>query len=594
MTIANYRLKLTRVNNLKLRVSTRIPAQFEDGVGISITKTNGVYTVNLDYSLLAGGPILDATTAYVAVEDQSAGIYKTVSLSSLLTSSLDADLQAIAALTGTGILARTADGTWALRSIAGTANEITLTNGDGVSGNPTVSLPAAMTFTGKTVTGGTFTGATISAAASFGIRSSGAAFDLKLASTEVFSATRTLTWNLGDADRTIILGGGNLNFAAAFQTVGAFPLVLTATASTNVTFPTTGTLATLAGAEALTNKTYNGNTWTAGTGVLTIAAGKTLTASNTLTFTGTDSSSVAFGTGGTVVYTSGFGANVATFLATPSSANLRAALTDEVGTGAAYFVGGALGTPASATLTNATGLPLSGLVAQAAFTFVGNNTSGSAVPTAVDIAALTTKASPAASDYVMLSDQAASGAWKKATVSSVASAGSVSSIAGNTGAFTLGSGLTNSTNDLQVAAGVPLQIAQTVDVTNRSTTSLSFVDSSVAAPAITPASTSNKVLITVSGIMGASSSSAGFLELRRGTTSLTPAGVNEFIGLVITDGNYTESFSISFLDSPATTSATTYRLYFKSGAGATIYLGRRGADTLFDSPTIITVQEIKG
>ena len=55
---------------------------------------------------------------------------------------------------------------------------------------------------------------------------------------------------------------------------------------------------------------------------------------------------------------SGLGTGVATFLATPSSANLRSALTDEVGTGAAYFVGGALGTPASATLTNATGLPL--------------------------------------------------------------------------------------------------------------------------------------------------------------------------------------------------------------------------------------------
>lgn len=47
-----------------------------------------------------------------------------------------------------------------------------------------------------------------------------------------------------------------------------------------------------------------------------------------------------------------------TFAATPSSANLRALLTDEVGTGSAYFVGGALGTPASATLTNGTGLPI--------------------------------------------------------------------------------------------------------------------------------------------------------------------------------------------------------------------------------------------
>lgn len=56
---------------------------------------------------------------------------------------------------------------------------------------------------------------------------------------------------------------------------------------------------------------------------------------------------------------SGLGSGVATFLGTPSSANLRAALTDEVGTGAAYFVGGALGTPASGTATNLTGLPLS-------------------------------------------------------------------------------------------------------------------------------------------------------------------------------------------------------------------------------------------
>ena len=47
-----------------------------------------------------------------------------------------------------------------------------------------------------------------------------------------------------------------------------------------------------------------------------------------------------------------------TFATTPTSANLRALLSDEVGAGAAYFVGGALGTPASVTLTNGTGLPL--------------------------------------------------------------------------------------------------------------------------------------------------------------------------------------------------------------------------------------------
>lgn len=41
-------------------------------------------------------------------------------------------------------------------TIEGTANEITVTNGDGVSGDPTISIPTAVTLTGKTLTNGTF------------------------------------------------------------------------------------------------------------------------------------------------------------------------------------------------------------------------------------------------------------------------------------------------------------------------------------------------------------------------------------------------------------------------------------------------------
>ena len=55
-----------------------------------------------------------------------------------------------------GIIAHAGSGSAEPRTITGTSNEITLANGDGVSGNPTVSIPSAVTFTGKTVTGGTF------------------------------------------------------------------------------------------------------------------------------------------------------------------------------------------------------------------------------------------------------------------------------------------------------------------------------------------------------------------------------------------------------------------------------------------------------
>lgn len=66
---------------------------------------------------------------------------------------------------------------------------------------------------------------------------------------------------------------------------------------------------------------------------------------------------------------SGLGANVATFLGTPSSANLASALTDKTGTGVNVFatsptlVTPALGTPTALVLTNATGLPPAGVTA---------------------------------------------------------------------------------------------------------------------------------------------------------------------------------------------------------------------------------------
>lgn len=133
--------------------------------------------------------------------------------------------------------------------------------------------------------------------------------------------------------------------------------------------------ASLSAGGALTLSTVNSNVGSFGSATqspsITVNAKGLVTAASATTITPAVGSITGLGTG------------VATFLGTPSSANLRAALTDEVGTGSAYFVGGALGTPASATLTNATGLPLSGLNTQAANTVVGNATGSSASPTAL-------------------------------------------------------------------------------------------------------------------------------------------------------------------------------------------------------------------
>ncbi len=56
---------------------------------------------------------------------------------------LDAELTAIAAMPGNGIITKTGAGAATTRTITGTTNQITVTNGDGVSGNPTIAAVVA-------------------------------------------------------------------------------------------------------------------------------------------------------------------------------------------------------------------------------------------------------------------------------------------------------------------------------------------------------------------------------------------------------------------------------------------------------------------
>ncbi len=128
-----------------------------------------------------------------------------------------------------------------------------------------------------------------------------------------------------------------------------------------------------------------------GTGALVFATSPTLVTPAL----GTPSAAVLTSATGLPISTgvSGMGTGVATALATPSSANMLAAVTDETGTGALVFatspvlVTPALGTPSSGTLTNATGLPPSGTTFASTDRLHGRDTSGGGAGEEVTISA---------------------------------------------------------------------------------------------------------------------------------------------------------------------------------------------------------------
>lgn len=190
------------------------------------------------------------------------------------------------------------------RTITGTANRITVVNGDGAAGNPTLDISSSyvgqstittlgtiatgvwngtivgstyggtgvnngvktITLGGNLTTSGAFaTTLTVTGATNVTLPTTGTLVNDAVTTLSSLVSVGTITtgvWNgtvitgqyggtgVNNSGKTITLGGN-------FVTSGAFATTLTITNTTNVTLPLTGTLATLAGAESLTNKTFD-------------------------------------------------------------------------------------------------------------------------------------------------------------------------------------------------------------------------------------------------------------------------------------------------------------------------------------------------
>lgn len=162
MTAASAQLMTQRDNNLS-DLSSAATARTNLGLGTMATQSAGA--VNITGGTIAGVTIagVDSTTTIADNADSTkkvafevSGVTTgttrtltipnasgTIALTSDLTAGyqpLDSDLTALAALSANGIIARTAAGTMAVRSLAAPVSGFTITNSDGVSGNPTFAL----------------------------------------------------------------------------------------------------------------------------------------------------------------------------------------------------------------------------------------------------------------------------------------------------------------------------------------------------------------------------------------------------------------------------------------------------------------------
>jgi len=165
--------------------------------------------------------------------------------------------------------------------------------------------------------------------------------------------------------------------------------------------------------------------------------------------------------------------------------------------------------------------------------------------------------------------------------------------------------LTGTIAAARLPAGTVLQVVHAKIVSQTSTSSTTYADTGLTAT-ITPSSASNKILVIVSQyltVTGGTSAGYGYQTnigvklLRNSTDLIVPAsdgggkyslgmstGIAPATGIIVSWGNA----SFNYLDSPATTSATTYKTQFAKGLAGmgTMYTNDNGGGSF------ITLMEI--
>jgi hypothetical protein len=196
---------------------------------------------------LTGGPITGTGTISIANTSVTAGSYGSATQVGTFTVNAQGQLTAAANVTITPA------GIGAVASVTGTANEVTATGTTTV----VVSLPAALTFTGKTVTGGTFN----MTSASVGSDTVITANATQTLSNKTISGIGNTLTNIPNSSLTNSTISGVALGSNLFSLSSGTGLTFTSyNGSAAVTASIDTTVVTLTGTQTLTNKSMSGST----------------------------------------------------------------------------------------------------------------------------------------------------------------------------------------------------------------------------------------------------------------------------------------------------------------------------------------------
>ncbi len=155
----------------------------------------------------------------------------------------------------------------------------------------------------------------------------------------------------------------------------------------------------------------------------------------------------------------------------------------------------------------------------------------------------------------------------------------------------------------QMPTGSVLQVLQTTKTDTFSSTSASWVDVTGLSVTITPSSSSNKILVTGVMVLGQDSGNIWAVRLLRNGTLINAGDASGSAGRGLMNAGYSTVHAenpvpFTFLDSPATTSACTYKLQLFSESGYTVWVNRTSGNISDDrqqrTSSNIIVMEIKG